>query len=145
MNPVFFTDRDLGKRFPDILAGAGLHVERHADHFPPDCPDETWLEQIGGRGWIAVTHDSRIRYKPNELAAVMRHRVALLVVIGKAPFPMLAAHFVATMPKIVEFLSRHTPPFIAKGYRPSQSELARDPNAAGSIALWYPGTKGQGA
>lgn len=30
---VFFTDRDLGKKFPTILREGGLTVERHADHF----------------------------------------------------------------------------------------------------------------
>ena len=65
MNPVFFTDRDLGKRFPAILRDAGLTVERHADHFAHDCPDETWLEVVGKRGWAAITHDGRIRYKPS--------------------------------------------------------------------------------
>ena len=43
MTFVFFTDRDLGTRFPEILKGAGLALERHADHFRPDCPDEEWL------------------------------------------------------------------------------------------------------
>ncbi|HVT42934.1 MAG TPA: hypothetical protein VMT00_00940 [Thermoanaerobaculia bacterium] len=75
MSVVFFTDRDLGNRFPDILAAAGLSVERHRDHFGPTCSDEEWLEAIGQRGWIAVTHDKRIRYKPNELAAIVRNRV----------------------------------------------------------------------
>ncbi|MDE2271203.1 MAG: hypothetical protein KGJ94_04365 [Xanthomonadaceae bacterium] len=82
MSPVFFTDRDLGKKFPQILHDAGFTVERHADHFAADTPDEQWLEAIGHRRWIAITHDGRIRYKPNELAAVMHHRVPLLVVIG---------------------------------------------------------------
>lgn len=36
MSRVFFTDRDLGKRFPDILREAGLTVQRHVDHFPHD-------------------------------------------------------------------------------------------------------------
>jgi hypothetical protein len=92
---VYFTDRDLGKRFPEILRASGLNVERHADHFPPETPDEVWLEEVGKRGWIALTHDQRIRYKPNERDAVMRHRVALLVVVGKAPFSDLARSLVA--------------------------------------------------
>jgi hypothetical protein len=83
---VFFTDRDLGTRFPNILADAGLSVRRHSDLFPPDCPDDIWLEACGREGWIAISHDTRIRYKPNELAAVVHHGVRLLVVIGKAPF-----------------------------------------------------------
>ncbi|MBK6333984.1 MAG: hypothetical protein IPF45_10885 [Thermomonas sp.] len=55
MNPVFFTDRDLGKKFPGILRNAGLVVERHADHFEQDCPDPDWLSEVGRRGWIAIT------------------------------------------------------------------------------------------
>jgi|GEM_PF-5588299 len=35
-------------------------------------------------------HNQRIRYTPNELAAFVRYRVPLLVVIGQAPFPELA-------------------------------------------------------
>lgn len=138
MSLVFFTDRDLGKRFPDILASAGLTVERHHDLFPPDCPDERWLQYVGENGRIAITHDGRIRYKPNELAAVRRHRVALLVVVGKAPFPQLARRFVATMPRVSAFLAQHEAPFIAKVYRPSPSDAAKDPNAPGSVSLWYP-------
>lgn len=60
MSFVYFTDRDLGKRFPEILRSSGLTVERHEDHFTPDTPDETWLEAAGKRGWIALTHDRRI-------------------------------------------------------------------------------------
>ena len=82
MTVVFFTDRDLGSRFPQILAAAELTVERHRDHFAPDCADEVWLRSIGQRGWVALTHDRRIRYKPNELSAVIRHGVALLVIIA---------------------------------------------------------------
>jgi hypothetical protein len=138
LNHVFFTDRDLGVRFPEILRTAGLKVERHRDHFRPDCPDEEWLEVVGQREWVAVTHDHRIRYKPNELNAVIRHHVRLLVVIGKAPFPALASSFVSTAPRIEAFLARHQPPLIAKVYRPTTSELARRPDAPGRIELSYP-------
>jgi PIN like domain len=50
---VYFTDRDLGKRFPESLRSGGLTVERQADHFTPDAPDEEWLETVGKRGRIA--------------------------------------------------------------------------------------------
>lgn len=136
--PVFFTDRDLGKKFPEILSGAGLKVERHADHFRHDAPDAEWLQEIGKRQWIAITHDSRIRYKPNELQTVMQHGVALLVVIGHAPFAELAQAFVATTPRILSFLTRHEPPYIAKVYRPSPADLANDPAALGRVELWHP-------
>lgn len=138
MTPTFFTDRDLGKRFPEILTAAGLAVERHGDHFAHDCPDEIWLKTIGEKGWIAVTHDGRIRYKPNELAAAMQYRVALLVVVGRAPFPQLAQAFVASRSRILHFVEAHQPPYIAKVYRPPGAETAITPETPGRIELWHP-------
>ena len=135
MSRVYFTDRDLGKRFPDTLAAAGLMIARHADLFAPEAPDERWLEHCGRNGRIAITHNERIRYTPNELAAVKLHRVALLVVVGKVPLPVLAENFVRTLDKIEEFLNQHVPPFIAKVYRPGSGRAAAE---AGSISLWYP-------
>jgi hypothetical protein len=135
---VFFTDRDLGKQFGAILRAGGLTVERHADHFAPDTPDRTWLAEVGRRGWIALTHDSRIRYKPTERDAVIRHGVALLVIVGKAPFAELAKAFMMTLPRIERFLAAHDPPFIAKVYRPSPGESAQPGGAQGRIDLWYP-------
>ena len=138
MSIVFFTDRDLGSRFPETLAAAGLTVERHQDHFAHDCADEVWLRSIGERGWVVLTHDRRIRYKPNELRAVMQYGVALLVIVGKAPHSELAHAFVATLPPIRRFLARNSPPFIGKVYRPSPSEVTRNPIAPGRVELWYP-------
>jgi PIN like domain len=90
---VYFTDRDLGLRFPEILRNDGLTVERHQDHFRHDAADEVWLAEVGRRGWVALTHNSRIRYTPNEKEAVIRHGVRLLVIIGDAPYPDLARSF----------------------------------------------------
>ena len=138
MNFVYFTDRDLGKSFPEILSSNGLTVERHTDHFAPDTPDEVWLATIGERGWIGLTHNRRIRYTPNERDAVMRHGVGLLVIVGAVPFPELARSFVASLSSIEHFLRRHKPPFIAKVYRPSPAETARRSTAPGRVELWYP-------
>lgn len=138
MTRVYFTDRDLGKQFPAILAAAGLQVERHHDLFPPDGSDEQWLEHCGHKGRVAITHDLRIRYKVNELDAVMRNNVALLVMIGRAPYPELAKSFVAMLPKLEAFLDKHKPPFIAKVYRASPADLVRNPSARGEVLRWYP-------
>jgi hypothetical protein len=135
---VYFTDRDLGKRFAEILRSNGLTVEQHADHFAPDTADDLWLGEVGKRGWIALTHDRRIRYKPNERDAVRRNRVGLLVIIGAAPFADLARAFVVTLPRIEHFLARHKPPFIAKVYRPAPAETARHSSVPGHVTLWYP-------
>jgi hypothetical protein len=135
---VFFTDRDLGKQFPARLREAGLHVERHADHFQPVTPDEAWLPAVGRLRWIVLTHDENIRYKPNEQAAVMRHGVRLLVVQGKAPYPQLAQWFVQTLSRIEAFVDTHDAPYIAKVQRPTPQELIRNPAAPGRVVLWVP-------
>jgi len=59
-------------------------------------------------------------------------------VIGNALFPQLAKHFVATRPMIDEFAAGHAAPWIAKVYRPSVTELAKNLDALGSVSLWYP-------
>ena len=137
MRREYFTDRNLGRQFALILADAGLTVHRHDEHFAHDTKDDEWLTAIGKCGWIAITHDQRIRYKPNELRAVVEASVTLLVVIGKAPFPELATTFVRTVPAIETFLARHQPPLIAKIYRPSPGHTDKR-DGAGKVDIWYP-------
>ena len=138
MSHIYFTDRDLGKRFPEILADAGLQVERHHDLFPADGSDEQWLEYCGRNGRIAISHNERIRYTPNELAAVSEYGVTLLIVMGKARFPELAHNFVLTLKAIEALIEAHQPPLIAKVYRPTPGDLQRNPQATGSVKLWFP-------
>ena len=71
----------------------------------------------------------------------MEHGVALLVIIGKAPYPELARSFVATLSRVQRFVVSHKPPYIAKVYRPSPAETVRG-ETAGRIELWYP--RGEG-
>jgi hypothetical protein len=87
---------------------------------------------------VALTHDARIRYKPNELAAVVQHGTTLLMIVGKATHADLAQSFLKTMPRVVAFLDAHRPPVIGKVYRPAPAELRRDSEAIGKVELWYP-------
>lgn len=136
MSIIFFTDRDLGKQFPNLLSQAGLVVEKHADHFADTAKDEEWLTEVGRRGWYAITHDQRIRYKPNEKAAVMRAGVGLFVLIGTAPLAELARNFIMTFPKIEQFIEENSRPFIAKVYRPSEKIRTLNPDHPGRVEIW---------
>lgn len=138
MSRIFFTDRDLGKQFPRILSEAGIVVERHGDLFQPDGSDEEWLEHCGVQSRIAISHNSRIRYVPNELAAVKRFKVRLLILVGQATSSELAHSFVRTLPRIEAFLDGRSPPFIGKVYRASPAELVKAPSAPGRVELWFP-------
>lgn len=88
--------------------------------------------------WVAITHDKRIRYKPNELAAVIEHRAAVLVIVGDAPLAELAANFVAMREKVIDFITAQDRPYIAKVYRPSPAQSKQNPNALGRVEKWYP-------
>lgn len=138
MSVVFFTDRNLGKQFPRILKDAGIAVEHHFDHFPDTTKDEEWLAAIGQQGWYALTHDQRIRYKPNEQTAVMQAGVGLFVLVGKAPFSELATNFVATLPKIERFIQQTPRPFIARIYRPGEKTRKLHPDSSGRVEIWIP-------
>lgn len=131
---VFFTDRNLGKIVPRILRGAGLQVERHDDHFGPTTVDEEWLAKVGHRGWVALTHDKRIRYISRQTEALMDARVRAFLLIGHVPHQALAENFVATLSRINIFLQRHDGPFIAKVYRPSGDRAVV--GAAGRVQMW---------
>lgn len=136
MARVFFTDRDLGHRFPQVLRDAGLNVERHGDHFAHDTPDEQWIAEVAKRGWIAISHDKAISRRPNEREAVLDAGLALLIVVGGAPHAELADSFVATLPAIERFLGRRDPPFVARVYRPTPVDLKKKRRPIGRIELW---------
>ncbi|MBU1698883.1 MAG: hypothetical protein KJ970_05950 [Candidatus Eisenbacteria bacterium] len=136
MSPVFFTDRDLGKVFPGVLAEAGISVESHHEHFSEMAPDEEWLANIGKREWFAISHDRKIRYKPNERDAVMHFGVGLFILIGKVSTKALALNFVNTYGKILGFIENHERPFIAKIYMPSGSSLKTPDSRPGRVEMY---------
>jgi len=140
---VFFADRDLGKQFPQILKDAGIRVKKHGDHFADDAKDEEWLKKIGEMGWFALTHDQRIRYKPNEITAVKKFGVGLFVLVGKAPFIELAYNFINTLLRIEKFIDKNSRPFIAEIYRPAQKTIEQKRKKSGSIQMWVSFLEGE--
>lgn len=109
---------------PGILRQAGVSVECHDDHFSQTTADEEWLEVVGARGWIALTHNSRIRYTPLQTETLMRAGVRAFVLVGSVPHYELAENFVNCLEKVYLFLSQHPDPFLAKIYRhPKRVEM----------------------
>lgn len=136
MRYVFFTDRDLGKRFPKALAEAGILVEPHHSHFTHDTPDDKWLAAIGKRGWFALTHNKRIRYTPNEIAAVRTHGVGLFVLVGRAPLAELAESFIVSQDAVERFIDANRRPFVAKIHRAPVPDEPNRRARPGRITLW---------
>ena len=111
---VFFSDRDLGRRFPSLLLAADVRIERHDDHFGPDTSDEDWISEIGRRRWVAVTRDARIRYSPLALSILMQSGARLFVLVGKLTTSEAAEVFLKWREKIASTAIEEDGAFIAK-------------------------------
>jgi uncharacterized protein with PIN domain len=113
---VLFVDRSLGQKvIAEKLRQSGVKVEIHDDHFPQDAPDEHWIEEVGKRGWVVLTKDDRIRYRPAALEAYRRHKVRVFIFgSGEMKAQEMADAFVKALPKISRFASRKAAPFFAR-------------------------------
>jgi hypothetical protein len=45
-------------------------VEVHDDHFARDEEDRVWLQSVGEKGWVVLTKDQKLRYRPLEINAL---------------------------------------------------------------------------
>lgn len=116
---TYFTDRDSDGDFHGEICRAGIPVERHDDHFPPEptVEDWEWIDLCSRKGWIALTNDRRIRHRRTEADAVMRGGVRLFVTVGKrATHSERGQNFVASLNLVEKFLDEHPEPFIARIY-----------------------------
>lgn len=113
---VLFIDRSLGvEPIRTALVDAGLVVEIHDDHFARDEEDHVWLRAIGERGWVVLTKDQRLRYRPLEIAALRASNARVFVLTaGNLRGIEIAAVFLAAIPRICRILSSRTGPFVAR-------------------------------
>lgn len=136
MSATFFIDRNLGKRFGYTLRAAGLSVELHDDHFSEMTPDIEWIPGVAERGWVAITKDDRIRYRPLERTIVMSSGARVMLLTGKADLRLHAENVVRTHAAIERFIAKNAAPWFAKLHRPSPGDLLRRPEAPGSVERW---------
>lgn len=113
---VFFIDRSLGvEPIRSTLVEAGLAVEIHDDHFKRDEEDRVWLEEVGKRGWIVLTKDQRLRYRPLEIAALRSSKARVFVLVaGNLRGFEIAAVFHEALSQIFKMLNKYSGPFVAR-------------------------------
>lgn len=98
-----------------VLAAEGLAVEIHDDHFRRDEEDRVWLAAAGARGWVVLTKDRRLRYRPLEIAALRSSGARVFILVaGNLRGSEIAAVFVAALPAICRMLQSHQGPFVAR-------------------------------
>ena len=132
---TFFVDRSLGAHdVPHALRTAGALVEIHDDHFAPDTPDTVWLAEVGARGWVVLTKDSRIRRHPLELQALLAANVAAFMLTATdltgADMGSLLVTALSRLSTIVRSRAR---PFIATISRQGQVAIIQGGARRGGI------------
>ena len=113
-----FIDRSLGRKIALPLAEAGAIVHLHDDHFAQDAEDQQWLTEVGKRGWLVLTKDQRIRYRPLEREALLNANVkAFCFMSGNVTFAEMAEVVSKALPSIIKIANKYDPPFIAGIYK----------------------------
>ncbi len=112
---VFLIDRSLGiEPLRAELVSAGLTVKIHDDHFVRNAEDRVWLRAVGEQGWVVLTKDQRLRYRPLEIAALRASNARVFVLTaGNLRGIEIAAVFHAALPRIYKILHLHQGPFVA--------------------------------
>lgn len=125
--PVFFLDEAMGRRtFPDVLAAAGIQIERHKDHFEQGVPDTVWIPRVAAEGWYAITQDTRIRKNQVEREAVISSGLGCFYLTGANSEMLSIAHnFVVSHPAVLRFIDRTKRPFIASVQRGKDGKAGR--------------------
>ena len=113
---VFFIDRSLGiEPIRTELIKCDLFVEIHDDHFKRDEVDQVWLEAAGTNGWVVLTKDQKLRYRPLEIAALRASEARVFVLTaGNLRGAEIAAVFVRALPHILKTLHSRPGPFVAR-------------------------------
>lgn len=98
-----------------VLAAKGLAVEIHDDHFKRDEEDSVWLTKAGQQGWVVLTKDQRLRYRPLEIAALRSSGARVFILVaGNLRGAEIASVFVRALPAMRRILEAHQGPFIAR-------------------------------
>ena len=113
---VFFIDRSLGvEPIRKELIKSGLAVETHDDHSARDEEDRVWLRAVSERGWVVLTKDQRLRYRPLEIAALRASKARVFVLTaGNLRGFGIASVFLKAAPRLCKILHSQPGPFVAR-------------------------------
>lgn len=120
----FFVDENLdGPAFVAPLRAAGVDVTCHRDLFAQGALDTVWLPVVAAKGFVVLTSDGRMQFRPLEVTAIIESRARVLFLRkGKnATHPRLAALLIRSYPVVADFFAKCADPCVAV--------LARRPNS----------------
>jgi predicted nuclease of predicted toxin-antitoxin system len=94
---------------------AGMVVEIHDDHFARDEEDHVWLKSAGEKGWVVLTKDQKLRYRPLEITALRGSKARVFVLTaGNLRGVEIGAVFLEALPQMCKVLNIRPGPFLAR-------------------------------
>ena len=114
---TFLVEESLGKKLARALIDLGLKAITHVDN--PDLPrgidDEQWAKETGQAGWVTISKDIEIRYKPNEREAIVRYKARVLQFTrGNWTSEQMITAFTEARRRVENLLNKQPGPFIAR-------------------------------
>jgi hypothetical protein len=113
--PRYFLDRSLSRNAVSAaLRANGWDLITLAEHYgiPADeqVADVDWIEEASGQGWPILVKDKRIRHRPAEIDAVVRHKARCFVITrGDLPSAQMVNRFVANKAAIFAVAAKPGP------------------------------------
>jgi hypothetical protein len=103
---------------PQALRRAEEQVIAFHERFASGTKDPVWLSEVGRNGWVLLTKDSRIRYRRNEMQALLSSGARSFVLVSSnLPGKEMAETFVRALPAIKKMCARQPAPLIAHVHR----------------------------
>jgi predicted nuclease of predicted toxin-antitoxin system len=108
----FFIDNNLSHLLARGMREFGEDVTHLQEQFAESAEDELWLPYIGDKGYVLVTRDETIRWKPAEIKALKRHKVGAFFLGGKGLSRcQLVQQLVRNWPRMKELAAKEHRPF----------------------------------
>ena len=108
----FFIDNNLSPQIARGMKEFGEDAVHLNEYFAPDTEDPVWLARIGSEGWVLITKDERVRYRPAELTAFKEHKVGAFFLGGKQKGRCeIIRQVVRNWPRMKEFAAKTRRPF----------------------------------
>ena len=112
----FLIDEALGLPLAKALRELGQEDVHHVTEIlRSGADDEEVFQYAGENEYFIITRDNRIRYKPNERAAIRKYKVGVFLLAGKNKSAMeIAVQLISNWEKIVECSQKTYKPFLRR-------------------------------
>ncbi|MBL8226040.1 MAG: hypothetical protein JNM50_12005 [Chromatiales bacterium] len=113
-SPTFYIDEFIySSALVSELTANGIPFDRVGATVPFGASDDAWLAHCGKHGYLALTRDQRIRYRPIEKQALIDHAVGCFTFTGgQATAAQCTARIVELAPKMRSIAATQKRPFL---------------------------------